>query len=144
MGQVIHRPIAYTDRMTLGEIVRELNVALRDVSGQVTLNYFNGYPQVLATILSNVTQTIWIPQEACLVESIAVRCSSGTASVTPRIGGVAMGVTGGTPITATTTATAYAVESANQVEDLSNVDCVVASLGAGERVSVRLSVRRLQ
>lgn len=144
MGQVIHRPIAYTERMTLGEIVRELNFAMRELSNQVTVNYFHGYPQVDAAILSNTTQTIWLPTGEFLVEEISLRVSSGTASVTPRIGGVNMGVSGGVPITATTTATAYAIDSANETEALDNVDCVVTGLSVGAWLTVALKVRRTQ
>lgn len=144
MGQVIHRPIAYTERMTLGEVVRELNFAMRELANQVTVNYFNGYPQVDAAILSNTTQTIWLPTGDFIVEEISLRVSSGTASVTPRIGGVNMGVSGGVPITATTTATAYAIDSANETEALDNVDCVVTGLAGSAWMTVALKVRRAQ
>lgn len=144
MGQVIHRPIAWSERIGLDTLVREINQALRDISQQVTLNYFYGYPMIAAAILSNTTQTIWIPTERCVVESITLRTSSGTASVTPRINTTNMGVSGGVPITATTTPTTYAITSANEVDALDDVDCVVSGLAGSARVTLGINVRRMQ
>lgn len=143
MPEVIYRQIAWTPRSILSEVVREVNLSLRQIAQDVTKNYREAYPQVDAAIIANTTQTIWIPIDAYEVEAVAVRTSSGTASVTPRIGGVAIGVTGGTPITATTTVTQYAVTSANAAAALSNVDCVVTGLGASAWLTVALKVRRV-
>lgn len=144
MPEVIHRPVSWTPRSILSEVVREVNLSLRQIAQAATANYRASYPQVDAVILSDTTLTVWIPMEAYEVESIAVRASAGTASITPRIGGVNMGVTGGVPVTATTTATEYAVTSANDAAALSNVDCVVTGLGAGEWMSVAMKVRRVE
>lgn len=143
MGEVSHRPVAWTPRSILSEVVREVNLSLRKLAQDVTENYREAYPQVDAAILSNTTQTVWLPFDAYQIEAVALRTSSGTASVTPRIGGVALGVTGGTPITATTTATQYAVTSANEADALDDVDCVVTGLGAGAWLTVALKVRRM-
>lgn len=143
MPEVIHRPIAWTPRSILSEVVREMNLSLRQLAQDVTKNYREAYPQVDAVVLSNTTLTVWIPMAEYEVEAIALRTSSGTASVTPRIETAAMGVTGGTPITATTTATEYAITSANTVAALDNVDCVVTGLGAGAWLTIALKVRRV-
>ncbi len=143
MPAVIHRQIAYAPRMDLSEVVRETNLALRDIANESTINYRYSYPQVDASIIVNTTQLIWIPQEPYRIEYIAVRTSSGTASVTPRINATAMGVTGGTPITATTTATRYSVTSDNDAADMDYVDLVVSGLTAGANLAVSLKVRRM-
>lgn len=141
MVQVLHREISTRDLPTL---VREVNQALREIAQQATVNYFEGYPQVDAVVLSNTTLTIWLPLAGYVVESIAVRTSSGTASVTPRINGVDMDVAGGVPITATSTATSYAIDADNEVEALDNVALVVSGLGGGAWLSCALSVRRVR
>lgn len=143
MPEVISRNVSWTPRFTLSEAVREFNLSLRQLAQDATQNYREAYPQVDAAILANTTQTIWLPMSSYLVESIALRTSSGTASVTPRISTVAMGVTGGTPITATTTATEYAITSANEVAALDDVDCVVTGLGGGAWLTLALKVRRV-
>lgn len=143
MPEIIPRTVAWTPRSILSEVVREVNLSLRQLAQDATKNYREDYPQVDATILANTTQTIWLPMDAYEVESIALRVSSGTASVTPRIATVAMGVTGGTPITATTTATEYAITSANAVAALDDVDCVVSGLGGGAWLTLALKVRRV-
>lgn len=143
MPEILHRVVQWTPRSILSEIVREVNLSLRQIAIDATENYRTAYPQVDASIISNTTQTIWLPMEAYKVESIALRVSSGTADVTPRIGGSAMGVSGGTPITATTTATEYAVDSGGDVSALDDVDCIVASMSAGAWLTVALKVRRL-
>lgn len=143
MPEVISRNVSWTPRLTLSEAVREFNLSLRQLAQDATQNYREAYPQVDAAILANTTQTIWLPMSSYLVESIALRTSSGTASVTPRIATVAMGVTGGTPITATTTATEYAITSANEVAALDDVDCVVTGLGGGAWLTLALKVRRI-
>lgn len=143
MPEVISRNVSWTPRLTLSEAVREFNLSLRQLAQDATQNYREAYPQVDALMFSNTTQTIWIPMASYLIESIALRTSSGTASVTPRIATVAMGVTGGTPITATTTATEYAITSANEVAALDDVDCVVTGLGGGAWLTLALKVRRI-
>lgn len=143
MPEVIHRQIAWTPRSILSEVVREMNLSLRQLAQDVTKNYREAYPQVDAAILANTTQTVWIPLDSYEIEAIALRTSSGTASVTPRIGGVALGVTGGTPITATTTATEYAVTTANAAAALSDVDCVVTGLAGSAWLTLALRVRRV-
>lgn len=143
MPEVLHRVVQWTPRSILSEVVREVNLALRQIAQDTTTNHRSSYPQVDAAIVSNTTQTIWLPMESYEIESIALRVSSGTASVTPRIATVNMGVTGGVPITATTTATEYEVTSANEVEALDDVDCVVSGMGAGAWLTLALKVRRL-
>lgn len=142
MPEVLHRPIGYAMKTTLGEVVRELNFALRDICQKATENFWYGYPQIDATVIVSTTQLIWLPQASYRVESISVKTSSGTASVTPRINGTAMGVTGGVPITATTTATRYLVTSGNTVVALDAVDLVVSGLGPGANMVAAVAVRR--
>lgn len=142
MPEVAYRPIAYALKMTMGELVREINSALREISDKATENYWYGYPQIDANVIVSTTQLIWLPQAAFRIESISVKTSSSTASVTPRINGTAMGVTGGVPITATTTATRYEIASANTVVALDTVDLVVSGLGPGANLIAALSVRR--
>lgn len=138
-----HKDVQWTPRITLAEVIREFNVALREVARVATENQLASYPQVDAAILDNTTQTIWLPLEGYVIESIALRVSTGTADVTPRIGTTALGVSGGTPITATTTATEYAVDSANEVSALDDVNCIVASMSAGAWLTLALKVRRI-
>lgn len=142
MPEIRVRDIVWTNRMTLGELVREINRTVREFGQLVTENYWNSQPQIDASIIVNTTQLIWIPQNDYVVNWVALKTSSGTASVTPRISGVDMGVSGGVPITATTTTTRYAVTSANEVEALDYIDLVVSGLGAGANLGLSLGVRR--
>lgn len=142
MPEVVQAEVAYNDAMNIPVLVRELNQVVRLIASAVSQNYWFGYPQVDAVILSNITQIIWVPLNDYDIESITVVTSSGTASVTPRIGGVNIGVSGGVPITATTSPTKHDVTSANAVSALQSVDCVVSGLGGGQRLNVVLGVRR--
>ena len=144
MPEVIPRNIQWTPRATLSEIVREVNLALRQIAQDTTTNFRDSYPQIDANIIVNATLILWLPLDEYVIETIAVKTSSGTASVTPRIGGVNMGVSGGVPITATTTATQYAVTSANEASALDTVDAVVSGLAGGANLVVSLGVRRNQ
>jgi hypothetical protein len=141
MPEVKHRPVAWTPRSILSEVVREVNLSLRQLAQEITRNYRDGYPQVDATVIVNTTQIVWIPQKDYTVNWIALRTSSGTASVTPRINSTAMGVTGGTPIAANTTATRYSVTTDNFAADMSTVDLVVSGLTGGANLAVSLGVR---
>lgn len=140
MGQVIHRPIAITDNPAV--IVREVNSAIREISQQATENYFTGYPQVDANILSNTTLIVWVPLDQYIVESIAVVVSSGTASLTPRINATNMGVVGGVPIAVSTTVALHSIEDDNSVNPLDKVDCVVTGLSASAWLTLAMKVRR--
>lgn len=144
MPEVISRELQWTPRSTLSELYREANLSLRQIAQTASENYRIAYPQVDAVVLENTTLTIWLPLEAYLIESVAVKLSSGTASVTPRIGTTTLGVSGGTPIAATTTATEYAVDDANEVAALDDVNVVVASMSVGAWLTVALKVRRLE
>lgn len=141
MPEVVHRPVGYALKTTLGEVVRELNFALRDICQKTTENFWNGYPQVDWVTSANGTFVIWLPLASYRIDTISVYCSAGTANVTPRINGTNMTVTGGVPITATTTATTYAITAANTVVALNRVDIVVAAMGVAN-LTVALGVRR--
>jgi hypothetical protein len=143
MPEVIERPVEFSPRITISDVVREFNKSIRRVAQLATVNYRQSYPQVDAIVLSNTTLPIWLPLEQYTVESIVIRCSSGTASATPRIDTVDMGVTGGVPISVTTTPTLYAITSANIADALSTVDMVVTGLGAGAWLTAALGVRRM-
>lgn len=144
MPEVIPRELQWTPRSTLPELYRDANLSLRQVAQAASENYRTAYPQVDAVVLENTTLTIWLPLEAYKIESVAVKLSSGTADVTPRIGTTALGVSGGTPISATTTATEYAVDDANEVAALDDVNVIVASMSVGAWLTVALKVRRLE
>ena len=144
MPEVIHKTVEFSPRITLSETIRGFNEACKRIAQGATINYRQSYPQVDAVVLSNTTLAVWLPQEEYEIESIVIRCSSGTASATPRIGGVNMGVTGGVPISVTTTATRYAITSANVAAALSVVDLVVTGLGAGAWLTASFGVRRAQ
>ena len=144
MPEVIHKTVEFSPRITLSETIRGFNEACKRIAQGATLNYRQSYPQVDATIIVNTTQLIWLPLEEYAVEYIALRTSSGTATVTPRIDATAMGVTGGVPITATTTATRYSVTTDNETAAMSYVDLIVAGLGAGANLVCALGVRRLR
>lgn len=143
MPAVTFKPIAYSPRITIAEVIREVNQELQRVANLSTANFRVSYPQVDAVVLSNTTLPIWLPLEAYEVDSIMIRTSAGTASATPRIDTVNMGVAGGVPISVTTTPTLYAVTSANAVAALSTVDLVVTGLGAGQWLTASLGVRRV-
>jgi hypothetical protein len=135
------RRVQLAQNIGLPDVIRAVNDSIEQLVRIGTENWWRSYPQVDATIIANMTQIVWLPQEDYVVESIIVRASSGTASLTPRINGVAMGVAGGTPIAVTATATRYAVTSANEAGLLDTVDMVVSGLVA-THVSVSLGVRR--
>lgn len=141
MGALVHQNIQATDRVTIPVLIREINTQLRRAFETVSLNFRVSYPQVDAVVLADATQTVWLPLEAYLVESITVKTSTGTGSVTPRIGSTAMTVTGGVPITATTTATSYAITASNEVAALDDVNLVVTGLTGV--LTAALKVRRL-
>lgn len=144
MPEVLHRVVAYSPRITLPEVIREVNLSLRQIALDATANWRQSYPQVDAVVLSNTTLPVWLPLEDYVVESIAVRCSSGTASATPRIDTVNMGVTGGVPISVTTTPTEYAITSANEAAALSTVDLVVSGLAGSAWLTAAFKVRRVR
>lgn len=144
MPELIHKQVEFSPRMGIPEVIREFNLACRKIAQGVTVNWRESYPQIDAVVLANTTLAIWLPLEDYIVESIAIRCSSGTASATPRIGGVAMGVAGGTPISVTTTATKYAIASANEAAALSVVDLVVTGLAGSAWLTAALGVRRVR
>lgn len=144
MPELIHKQVEFAPRIGIPEVVREFNLACRRIAQAVTQNWRESYPQVDSVFIVNTTQLVWLPLEQYRVEWIALKTSSGTASVTPRIDATAMGVTGGTPITATTTATRYSVTSDNLVPEMSYVDAIVSGMGPGANMVMSLGVRRLR
>lgn len=144
MPELIHKQVEFAPRIGIPEVVREFNLACRRIAQAVTQNWRESYPQVDSVFIVNTTQLVWLPLEQYRVEWIALKTSSGTASVTPRIDATAMGVTGGTPITATTTATRYSVPTDNLVPEMSYVDAIVSGMGPGANMVMSLGVRRLR
>ena len=136
------RRVQMTQSLSMPDAIRGLNDSLELLVQLGTENWWYSYPQVDATIIVNTTQLIWIPMESYRIESIAIRASTGTASATPRINGVAMGVTGGTPIAVTNAVVLYTIPSANIVESLDSVDVVVTGLVASN-LCLSLGVRRV-
>lgn len=142
MPEVLDTRVQLTGVMNTPDLVRAINESLRRIAEACTVNYWGSYPQVDAVVLLNTTQIVWIPQESYEIYSISLRTSSGTASLTPRINGVAMTVSGGTPIAVTNTVTQYDVTAGNLVSAQDTVDMVVTGLSAAS-LCLALGVRRL-
>lgn len=137
------RRVQLVNDMSLATLVRAINYTVEYITSAINENFRRGYPQIDSTFIVSATHIIWLPQEKFEVNAISVKSSSGTASMTPRINGTAMGVVGGVPITATTTATRYEINAANLVDRLDTVDMVISGLGPGANVVSALEVRRM-
>jgi hypothetical protein len=140
MPFIEHNDVQVSDPWDARVFIRELNTRFMDLVSVVNLNrQDSGHNNVPYVTAADETVSLWMATANYEIIAMSASMSAGTGSVSPLIGGVAVG---GAPFTATTTATKFDVTAPYTVAALDVVGLTTAALG-GNTLVMSLELRRI-
>jgi hypothetical protein len=136
MARIEHSDVQVAEPWKPRVFIREINSRLKDLIDVVTQNRITGgldYVYYVAWLNGN--PPIWISADNYTIEAVNAVVSAGTCSLTPKIGGVAVG---SAPLSVTTTATRFPITSPKTLAPLDVVNMGIAAIGGALTVSLEL------
>ena len=138
MGALDRQPIQWTTSLDLPRMVRQVNERLARIAVVVTDNYRGPQPWITWSTATNGTVPLWIPDESVRIESAHIVSTTAAGTVSPQIGGVAVG---GAPFALTASTVKHETTSANEAAAGDVVSLVFAGLTG--TATATLNIRRL-